>query len=66
MRGDPHADPTIGTCWDADRLDLWRVGITPHVRFLCTAAAHDRVTQDWARQRSRDHLVPPVVAEWSR
>lgn len=20
-------DPTIGICWDADRLDLWRVGI---------------------------------------
>ncbi|MFA6294483.1 MAG: hypothetical protein WC637_22015, partial [Victivallales bacterium] len=22
-------DPTIGTCWDADRLDLGRVGIIP-------------------------------------
>ena len=20
-------DPTVGVCWDADRLNLWRVGI---------------------------------------
>jgi uncharacterized protein len=32
-------DPTIGTCWDADRADLWRVGITPAPRFLSTDAA---------------------------
>lgn len=34
------ADPTIQACWDADRLDLGRVGITPHKRFLCTEEAH--------------------------
>ena len=22
-------DPTVGVCWDADRLNLWRVGIIP-------------------------------------
>lgn len=32
-------DPIIATCWDADRLDLWRVGITPAARYLSTAAA---------------------------
>jgi uncharacterized protein len=33
-----HADdPTIGTCWDADRLDLGRVGIIPHPKFMSTA-----------------------------
>jgi uncharacterized protein len=26
-------DPTIGVCWDADRLDLWRVGLTKGI--LC-------------------------------
>jgi uncharacterized protein len=31
-----HANPTIGTCWDADRLDLGRVGITPHERYMST------------------------------
>ena len=32
-------DSTIGVCWDADRLDLGRVGIRPSPRFLSTAAA---------------------------
>jgi uncharacterized protein len=31
-----HKDPTIGTCWDADRLDLGRVGIIPHTKFMST------------------------------
>jgi uncharacterized protein len=34
-------DPTIGACWDADRLNLWRVGKTPDPRLLSTAAARD-------------------------
>jgi uncharacterized protein len=32
-------DPTIGACWDADRLNLWRVGIAPAPELLSTAAA---------------------------
>ena len=31
-----NADPTIGTCWDADRLDLGRVGIIPDPRYMNT------------------------------
>jgi uncharacterized protein len=31
-------DPTIGTCWDADRLDIGRVGTTPIARYMSTAA----------------------------
>ena len=27
---------TIGTCWDADRLDLGRVGVIPSVDFMST------------------------------
>jgi uncharacterized protein len=34
-------DPTIGACFDADRLDLDRVGITPDPRFLNTAVARE-------------------------
>jgi uncharacterized protein len=40
-----HADgqvsnnATIGTCWDADRLDLGRVGIKPRAKMLSTEAA---------------------------
>lgn len=29
-------NPTIDTCFDADRLDLWRVGITPDPERLAT------------------------------
>ncbi len=32
-------DITIQTCWDSDRLDLGRVGITPHPSKLCTEMA---------------------------
>ncbi|MDZ7676577.1 MAG: Sir2 family NAD-dependent protein deacetylase [Acidimicrobiales bacterium] len=27
-------DPTVGACWDADRLDLWRIGASPHPSML--------------------------------
>ena len=36
--GETHDDPTIGTCWDADRLDLERVGIVPDPDLMSTAA----------------------------
>ena len=29
-------DPTIGTCWDADRLDLGRVGTRPQAEYMST------------------------------
>lgn len=31
-----HQDPTIGTCWDADRLDLWRVGMQTNPKYMNT------------------------------
>jgi uncharacterized protein len=33
--------PTIALCWDADRLNLWRIGIRPDAAFLSTAAARE-------------------------
>jgi uncharacterized protein len=32
-------DTTVGVCWDADRLDLGRVGIMPEAQFLISAEA---------------------------
>ena len=32
-------DPTVGICWDADRLDLVRVGITPEAQYLMSEEA---------------------------
>ena len=43
-----EGDVTLQTCWDADRLDLGRVGITPEPKLLCTDAA--RGLLDWARR----------------
>ncbi len=45
-------DITVLTCWDADRLDLGRVGIKPHPARLCTPAARDQDLIEWAYQRS--------------
>jgi len=36
--GRTSPDPTIGTCWDADRLDIGRAGITPSADYMSTAA----------------------------
>ena len=44
---------TVLTCWDADRLDLARVGITPHPSRLCTEAACDPAMIELAVERSR-------------
>ncbi|QYZ67524.1 MAG: hypothetical protein HPY30_16960 [Gammaproteobacteria bacterium (ex Lamellibrachia satsuma)] len=37
-RSHTHADMTIATCWDADRLDLGRVGIRPDPQRMATQA----------------------------
>jgi len=37
--GKHTTDVTIATCWDADRLDLGRVGTTPDEKYLLTTEA---------------------------
>lgn len=37
--GQVHDNPTIGVCWDADRMDLPRVNIIPDPKFFSTKAA---------------------------
>jgi uncharacterized protein len=58
-----HPDVTIRTCWDADRLDLGRVGITPHPARLCTEAARRPETIAWADGRATFGVVPAFVRE---
>ncbi len=61
--GDTEADPTIQACWDADRLDLGRVGITPNPRYLCTDAARGLIP--WAHERAqRNHEPVTVLGAW--
>lgn len=45
-------DPTIGTCWDADRLDLGRYGIYPKGEYFSTQAAKDPAIIERAYQNS--------------
>ena len=45
---------TVQTCWDADRLDLGRIGVRPDPCKLCTAAAKDPAMIEWAYRRSRE------------
>ena len=44
-RGEVSADPTIGCCWDADRLELARLGRRPIARLLSTVIARDPAIQ---------------------
>ncbi len=47
-----EADITVQTCFDADRLDLARVGIMPNPLYLCTEQAKDARTLASAVERS--------------
>lgn len=56
--GGQHDDLTIGACWDADRLDLGRVGIIPSAEYMSTDLGREIANygslQPWA------HLAPSV------
>ena len=57
-------DVTIQTCWDADRLDLWRVGIVPRQELL-SPTAYNQAIYTWAQERSIGSYVPEYVeAKW--
>jgi uncharacterized protein len=58
-----HPDITIQTCWDSDRLDLGRVGITPHPSRLCTDVAKTKEIIQWADGRASFRVVPNLVTE---
>jgi len=58
-----EGDVTLLTCWDADRLDLGRVGIRPDPRYLCTDVARDPEVLAWAYRRSVNDFLPRVVGE---
>jgi len=61
--GHTAGDPTLLACWDADRLDLGRVGITPKPHRLCTDAARELL--GWAHSRAVVSYEPPeVLASW--
>lgn len=63
--GHLDGDITVQACWDADRLDLGRIGIIPRKDKLCTERAKDSVLLEWAIKRSEELFVPGLVlSEW--
>lgn len=56
-----HDNITVQTCFDADRLDLGRVGKMPKAKYLCTNAAKSQEMIARAYQRSIDGYVPENV-----
>jgi uncharacterized protein len=55
-----EGDITLQACWDADRLDIGRVGAMLIPSLLCTEAARDPNMMEWADWRARHHVIP----EW--
>jgi uncharacterized protein len=63
--GEVSAEPTIGCCWDADRLELSRLNRRPRARLLSTAAALAPMMQAGAWQRGQERAtVPDFDAAW--
>ncbi|MBU0992963.1 MAG: hypothetical protein KJ737_10765 [Proteobacteria bacterium] len=63
--GMTDADISVQTCWDADRLDLGRIGVRPDPKFLCTDAAKDEKMIDWSVARSKIRFSPSLIqTEW--
>lgn len=54
----PLFEPTLHACFDADRLDLWRVGIVPDSKYLFTDAGKDPELQAWANSNGENWTIP--------
>ena len=60
-----HENITVQACWDADRLDLGRVGKTPIPDYIGTAFAKEPEIIAWASKRARQETIPEfAIEEW--
>lgn len=58
-------DVTILTCWDIDRLDLYRVGNYPDPKLLCTPAARDKdLIWRCSELAEHHHVYHDVINNW--
>lgn len=58
----PTDDPTLGVCWDSDRLNLWRVGIEPSPYYLSTDEARRPERIHWAEDlQEKDFDWPDII-----
>jgi uncharacterized protein len=53
-------DPTVQLCWDADRLDLGRVGMTIDPSWLGATTLANPALLQWAVRRATSQAIP----EW--
>ena len=56
-----HPDPTVAACFDADRLDLGRVGNMPDPKLLCTEKGRQPATIEEAYERSLSDYLPENI-----
>lgn len=54
-------DPTVQTCWDADRLDMGRVGARITPSWLGAATIADPATMAWAHRQASQLVVPELI-----
>ncbi len=62
--GMTEGDPTVQACWDADRLDLGRVGKTLDRRYLCTDFAKEAHVMEWADERAWSGFESDHAVQW--
>lgn len=63
--GESAQDITVGVCWDADRLDLMRVGIRPRPELLITPQAREEDRIVTASKRAAEQWAPvAILTEW--
>ncbi len=62
--GGTTSDPTIGCCWDADRLELSRLHIRPDTHFLSTRAARAPDLQHTAWTAGTSRALLPAPEGW--
>lgn len=60
-----HSDVTIQVCWDADRLDLGRIGVIVDTGFLSSRSAREAEILAWADKRAVGRYAPSILSgEW--
>ena len=64
--GETEGDITIKTCWDSDRLDLYRVKIKTDPNRLCTEYAKNPEIMAWAAKRAENRFAPDIVKVWKK
>ena len=60
-KGRTSGDPTIGACWDSDRLNLYRVGITPKASLMSTEGGCSLAGTEWSKYFPSFRFAWPAI-----